>query len=119
LRSEQAGPLVVRLPSGVKAEVPKSRQNTFNFAQTDELGIYEVREGGKATQQFAVNLCDSKESDIRPRTEGSVKIGYVEVKPETAWQPTKARRESWKYLLVVALAVLLFEWYIYNRRVYL
>lgn len=119
LRSEQAGPLVVRLPSGAKADVPKSRQNTFNFAQTDELGIYEVREGGKATQQFAVNLCDSKETDIRPRTEGSVKIGYVEVKPETAWQPTKARRESWKYLLVVALAVLLFEWYIYNRRVYL
>ena len=44
-------------------------------------------------------------------------VGYVEVKAETRWEP--ARRETWKFLLVVALGVLLFEWYIYNRRVYL
>jgi hypothetical protein len=30
-----------------------------------------------------------------------------------------ARREAWKLLLLLGLGVLLFEWYIYNRRVYL
>jgi hypothetical protein len=117
LRSDSAGALAVKTPAGSIVEVPRSRQNTFNFAQTEQLGVYEVHEGGKTTQQFAINLFDPKESEIRARTEGTVKIGYVEVKPETRWEP--ARRETWKFLLVVALVVLLFEWYIYNRRVYL
>ncbi|HEV3418567.1 MAG TPA: hypothetical protein VG056_17220, partial [Pirellulales bacterium] len=117
LRSDSAGPLVVRTPAGSSVEVPRSRQSTFSFAQTDQLGVYEVREGGKTTQQFAVNLFDSKESDIRSRTEGWVKIGFVEVTAHSRWEP--ARREIWKFLLVLALGVLLFEWYIYNRRVYL
>jgi hypothetical protein len=39
------------------------------------------------------------------------------VEGETAFEPS--RFETWKYLLVLALGVLLFEWYIYNRRVYL
>jgi von Willebrand factor type A domain/Aerotolerance regulator N-terminal len=117
LRSESAAPLTVKTPAGSVITVPRSRQNTFNFAQTEQLGVYEVREGGKTTQQFAVNLFDPKESEVAARTEGTVKIGYVEVKPEARWEP--ARRETWKFLLVVALAVLLFEWYIYNRRVYL
>ena len=44
---------------------------------------------------------------------------------DTVWfepciaRPETARFEFWRYLLVSALVVLLFEWYIYNRRVYL
>ena len=30
-----------------------------------------------------------------------------------------ARQELWKWLLLGAIGVLIFEWYIYNRRVYL
>jgi len=117
LKTESAATVAVKTPSGTIVDIPRNRQNTFNFAQTEQLGVYDVREGGKTTQQFAVNLFDPKESDIAARTEGSVKIGYVEVKAANRWQP--ARRELWKFLLIAALAVLLFEWYIYNRRVYL
>ena len=31
----------------------------------------------------------------------------------------RTRREAWKWLVMLALIVLLVEWYIYNRRVYL
>ena len=31
----------------------------------------------------------------------------------------RVRREAWKWLAILALLVLLVEWYIYNRRVYL
>jgi hypothetical protein len=117
LKSESAGGISVKTPGGAIIDIPRSRQNTFNFAQTEQLGVYEVREGGKVTQKFVVNLFDPRESDISARTERAVKIGYVEVKPANRWQP--ARRELWKFLLIAALAVLLFEWYIYNRRVYL
>ncbi len=117
LHGETDAPLVVTTPTGEKIEAPRGLQQTINFAHTDALGVYESRHSGKVIQQFAVNLFDSRESDIRPRTAESVKIGYVEVKPHTEWEP--ARREIWKLLLLVALAVLLFEWYVYNRRVYL
>ena len=31
----------------------------------------------------------------------------------------RVRREAWKLLAILALVVLVVEWYIYNRRVYL
>ncbi len=117
LRADGPGPLEIRTPSGARIPVVRGQQQTFNFSQTEELGPYTVFDGGKATQEFAVNLADGKESDLRARTEGTLKIGYVEVPVENRWEP--ARREVWKFLLLLALGVLLFEWYIYNRRVYL
>ena len=29
------------------------------------------------------------------------------------------RREAWRWFVLLALAVLVFEWYVYNRRVFL
>jgi hypothetical protein len=51
---------------------------------------------------------------LRP---ADIRIGHVDLAPETDYRP--ARRETWKWLVACALAVLLLEWYIYNRRVYL
>ncbi len=109
--------LTVKSPSGRSFEVNRGARNLFSISHTDELGVYEVREGSKIIQRFTVNLFDTLESDIRPRAENSIKIGYVDIEGQTAMEP--ARFEAWKYLLLLALGVLLFEWYIYNRRVYL
>ena len=51
-----------------------------------------------------------------PDSDEAVKIGHVEVTGQSHWEP--ARRELWRILLLAALGVLLLEWYIYNRRVY-
>ena len=61
-----------------------------------------------------MNLFDTIESDIRPTA--SIDPGYEEIVGQRGWE-TK-RRELWKYLLIAGLIVLLIEWYIYNRRVY-
>ena len=78
-------------------------------------------------ERFAVNLFDHQESDIgvRPGQDESAKtikpadirIGNVEVKATIGQTPT--RTEAWKPVLACALFVLILEWYIYNRRVYL
>lgn len=102
-------------PSRKTIEVPRSRLNTFKFTTTDEVGIYEVHEGTDAKGRLAVNLFDPRESDIRPSAE--IKIGHVEVVGQTGWEAT--RQDAWKALVLIGLAVLFFEWYIYNRRVYL
>ena len=47
---------------------------------------------------------------------GAIRIGYVDVKGEAEFEPS--RQEAWRFLLLVALAVLALEWYIYNRRVH-
>ncbi len=109
--------LTVVPPRGKPHQVERGKLNTFVFTGTDELGIYDVQADGKQQERFAVNLFDSAESDIRPRAQNAVKIGYVEVEGQSTYE--SARQEAWRPLLLAALAVLLLEWYIYNRRVYL
>jgi hypothetical protein len=108
-------PIQVRWPSGRTVELTRSKQGRFSFAETDELGVYEVRSGGKTFQRFAVNLFSVAESDLRPR--GALNIGHQEV----AAKPSGGRigrRETWKWLLLAGLGVLCLEWYIFHRRVY-
>ncbi len=107
--------LTVRTPAGRRVEIERGGQNRFNFTDTDELGIYEISNDKQVIRRFAVNLLDSQESHIAP--EKQIQIRWQEVEGTGGFEPT--RRESWKLLLLLGLAVLLFEWYIYNRRVYL
>ena len=97
--------------------VDREGQNSFVFSRTNALGVYDVREGNgrDASQRFAVNLFDSRESDLRPAR--TIELGYESVVGRAALEPS--RREFWKWLLGAGLVVLVFEWYVYNRRVYL
>jgi von Willebrand factor type A domain/Aerotolerance regulator N-terminal len=118
LRSLTPVPKVsVTSPRGDRFDVPRELQNTFIFSRTEELGVYEVREGSgsQVTQQIAVNLFDSRESDLTPAEK--IDIGHEEVQARPGQQA--ARQELWKWLLLGVIGLLAFEWYIYNRRVYL
>ena len=110
----------VRTPSGKAVALGRAVSGRCVFTATNELGIYEAQANGKTFQRFAVNLFDRAESDIRldPGHDPvpHIKIGPVEVRGETGWQA--GHREIWKELLLVGLAILLLEWYIYNRRIY-
>jgi hypothetical protein len=109
--------VTIQSPGGEKSVVPRESQNTFVFSRTDVPGIYDVREGSgqKVSQQFAVNLFDGRESDLRPRPE--IEIGHEEIQATVTKHV--ARRELWRWLLFLALGVLLFEWYVYNKRVFI
>src|SRR5262249_3646592 len=78
---------------------------------------------------FSVNLFDFRESDLAPRglvPEGvpasqaesyKIKIGY---NPVTGTQkPPDVQKDIWWYFALLVLGVLLVEWYVYNRRVYI
>jgi hypothetical protein len=116
LRLDKGPPTVmIETPGRDRIRVQRSPAGSYNFNSTDALGVYEVQDGSNTLQRFTVNLFDPAESDIRVRTE--VKIGPVEVQGQQQVETT--RREAWKWILIAALVVLLGEWYIYNRRVYL
>ena len=108
--------------------VSRSPQGTFVFNQADKTGIYLAHWEPKGLLPFAVNLFDARESDLAPRglvPEGApesmaesykIKIGY---NPVTGTQkPATVQKDIWWWLALGALGVLLVEWYIYNRRVY-
>ncbi len=108
-------PLDVFSPSGERAKVPVGKLGRGKFTGTEELGIYEVQSDGKPIDHFSVNLFDKAESDIAVRQQ--IQIGHVPVKGKTSdWEP--ARREFWKYILLAGFLLLLFEWWVYHRRVY-
>jgi len=98
--------------------------NLLRYVQAREttLGVYDVQydversSSERATRRFAVNLFDRAESDIRPTSAPAIQIGYVEVSGQPDFET--GRREIWKVLVLGGLVVLLVEWYIYSRRVY-
>jgi hypothetical protein len=108
--------LTVLTPNAGTISAPRGAGGTFHFSETGEPGPYEVQEGSKVVERFTVNLFDPSESNIAPAKEQSIQIGHVTVAGHNGYQPV--RQETWKWLLLGGLAVLLLEWYIYNRRVY-
>jgi len=109
--------MTVERPDGQRAEVTRQDATHFAITDTELLGVYRVFEGRstKPARQFAVNLFDGRESDLRPRPK--IDLGHEEVAGRAGLQP--ARKEYWRWILGLGLVVLVFEWYVYNRRVYL
>ena len=118
--------LQVELPNGETRGLSAEQPGRLVFPETEQLGIYRVKDNRETIKLFAVNLFDRDESDValEIRQEGedvvkevkSLEIGYVDVSAQSPTAPV--RRELWKPLLLIALVVLVLEWYIYNRRVY-
>ncbi|MEQ8210448.1 MAG: BatA and WFA domain-containing protein [Lacipirellulaceae bacterium] len=118
--------LTITLPDGQKLNRQRPEKGQFSFHDTEQIGVYEIASGSDTIRRFAVNLFDRAESDIplrvrqddedKVKTVESLAIGYVDVTAEE--RETPARKEIWQWLLMAVLAVLVLEWYIYNRRVY-
>jgi uncharacterized protein YegL len=108
--------MTVEAPTKQKIDLQRESQGNFIYTNTNDLGIYNVVEGSakQVSQRFAVNLFSSRESDLHPANK--ITLGYETVKGEAGVE--RARNEWWKWLLIGALGVLIFEWYVYNRRVY-
>lgn len=119
--------LTVIDPAKKQHTIRRTAQDLFQYQDTGQLGVYEVRRNDQVIERFAVNLFDRLESDVRVRPNQSgdqatirpadIRIGNYEVAPTLGKTPS--RTEVWKLVLIGALGVLILEWYIYNRRVYL
>ena len=89
------------------------------FADTSQLGVYQVAWGENGEAGFAVNLFAPTESDVRPAealplagVEGAGEGDRPQRVPLLAGQ---ARREWWRPLAWTALALLVVEWLVYQR----
>jgi hypothetical protein len=86
------------------------------FGGTDKAGIYRVDGGLPGRDTFAVNVEDELESNIAP-PQHTLKIADQTVKKLEMIKT--ATPEVWRWFMGAALLLVLFEWWVYNRRVML
>ena len=110
--------LSMRAPDGTNHDVGRGRSGAFTFTARNNIGVYQLTDAAAPDKKHrvAVNLFDETESNIAPLPE--LKLDE-HVSAVTTKGVQRTRREAWKILVVLVLLVLLAEWYIYNRRVYL
>ena len=116
----------VRGPS-VDAPLLPGPDGRVVFGPVREAGLYNVSWegealptdgtlGGRAVRPFAANLLSPGESDVQTVTQLAVGSRTV---ASQAGAAVKITRELWPWLLLAAVAFILFEWFIYNRKVQL
>ncbi|MHC4599741.1 MAG: vWA domain-containing protein [Planctomycetota bacterium] len=100
------------LPAGDAVNVAPEGKGTVAFSRTEEAGVYafEGRRGGR--RRFAVNLVSPAESNLTPAEVLEIPGAPVQARPSEE----VVYREYWPWLLLLALGLLLLEWWIYHRR---
>lgn len=114
----------VLTPGGASQELFPGLDGLVVYGPIRERGIYRVQwtglagetdvsEGGLVTRPYAANLLNAAESDIRPAEELGLADRVVEARQSTAGRLL----ELWPFVVVGALAVMLLEWWVYNKKV--
>lgn len=102
-------------PDGTRDEVNVSQRLEFSFGRTGDVGVYVIAfddEPG-TKMSFAVNLLDRTESMVRPNDKFSVGAERV----VESGGVERVNQPLWPYAVLAAVAFLLVEWWVYNRRV--
>jgi hypothetical protein len=85
------------------------RTTPFEFSDTDQAGIYEVR-GESFRSRFAVSLASTNESNLTSRLAGFSRTDEQDLLEEQAGVPI------WHWLALLALLLLVADWIIWARR---
>lgn len=118
----------VRLPGGENRALTPSADGRIVFGPLLRTGLYEVSwdgpagttdftaaGSGRVVRTYASNLLDAAESDVASSETLAMATKVVRADGDTSAQ---ADRKLWPWLLAVALAVMMLEWFIYNRKVH-
>ncbi len=112
-------------PDGTSIHLEAAPNGTVTYGPIGKAGMYSVTWEGQATpidkadgttarRSIAANLLDPYESDIGTAPTLSMARQEIVAQPE---KESDLTRKLWPYLLLGALGVVMFEWYIYNRKV--
>lgn len=103
--------ITVTNPDGAEQKI-KVTQTPVTYDNTDRAGVYHVT-GTGMKKEFACNLSSSQESNTTPIS--TLEVGGKSLSSKGS--DVLTNREFYWPLILVALAVLVFEWYAYHRRI--
>ncbi len=98
----------ITVPGGDTREVA-ARDGSVVFADTLRVGIYDV----KTAPPFAASLLSEAESNTTPHDSIRTRAGEAKGQMETF----HSEREAWRWIGLLALAVLMIEWRSYHKRI--
>jgi hypothetical protein len=102
------GQASITTPEGNDRQI-EIRDGSGIFAETLRAGIYRVA-GGPG---FAVSLLSESETSTEPKD--SIRTRAGEIAGQT--EEFTSEREVWRWVALAALIVLMFEWWVYHRRI--
>ncbi len=110
----QAEQALTPAPDGRIAYGPLQGVGVYRLRWTGTAGATDARDGDRVTRHFAANLADPEESNVAAAPQ--ITLGTQIAQGEQSGADEAVQR-FWPYLLMIALAVLMVEWWIYNRKV--
>ncbi len=108
---ENQSSYTLKTPQGSDVPLKPEKSGEVIFPDTYHRGLYRLEEDGEFVHQFAVSLLSRKEADIAAAKE--VRIGVDRI--ATADEIPQSK-ELWPWAAALALAFVLTEWWVYNRR---
>ena len=103
-------------PDGRVVFGPIKTSGIYTVSWKGLAGPQDAEIGGRSVRPFAANLLDPAESNIG--TVEKLELASRIVGAESGG-PTKSTRRLWPWLALAALGVIMFEWFVYNRKVQL
>ena len=116
----------VRLPGGEQASIgepapdgkivygPIQRSGVYMVSWQGPPGPTDAVDGDRAIRPFAANLLSSPESDVAAAAHLSFASREVAANDTSE---TRAIKRLWPWLLLACFGIVLFEWWVYNRKV--
>lgn len=106
--------VTVKRPDGLTDTIPTGGGETIHYARTRRVGVYEIQPAAPGENTLAVNLFSADESNVAPRD--TVVIGSSPVSATSG--ANLVNEQLWPALVVALLLILILEWIVYNRRVF-
>lgn len=100
-------------PAREDVTVTTDEKGSLRFPGTDRVGAYTVTLAGDMPKTFAVNLLNTDESRVTPMTD-LVLSGQTVSAQETP--VGRANQPLWPLAVIVALAFVCIEWWVYNSK---
>lgn len=107
-RAEISGP-------GISAnEIKATPAGAIRFPGIERVGVYSLDVPDQPLRLFAVNLLDSKESDIAPVRQITLSGRQVQAQDNPI---SRSNLPLWPFLVAAALVLVCLEWLVYNSKV--
>lgn len=105
--------VIVQRPDGTRRKL-KTQEARIVFVDTTQIGVYTVFVDGEPLGRFTANLLNPQESDLsppQPVDNANTGINSGQVQSDLP----EVNREIWAYAAVLALLLLIVEWWIYHQ----